>query len=166
MKLRFVIGLLLLLLGFTSCNSSKRAMTNKTSQKEHFKKNPKIDQLISYAKLYQGTRYKYGGTTKKGMDCSGLVFTAFQKVATPIQRTSREMAKQGKPVTLKNAQPGDLLFFKTSKNKRNINHVGLVIDRKNNTPVFIHATTSKGVIISTLSESYWNRSFALAKRYF
>ena len=74
------------------------------------------------------------------------------------------MAKKGTKVPLKSVQNGDLLFFKT-KNKRNaINHVGLVIKEKNGDLEFIHSTTSNGVIISSIKETYWNKAFVEARR--
>ena len=74
------------------------------------------------------------------------------------------MAKKGKKVSLKNAKKGDLLFFKTSKKRNRINHVGLIISVKKNQIRFIHATTSRGVITSLLSNKYWKNAFVKVKR--
>lgn len=120
--------------------------------------------IISTALSYSGTRYKFGGTTKKGMDCSGLLYVAFKEHGVALQRTSYYMATQGEKIPLKNAQKGDLLFFKTNKKRRRINHVGLIVETDNNTIRFIHSTTSRGVIISSLNEGYWNYAFVEARR--
>ncbi len=125
--------------------------------------NRKIKSIVSYAKTFNGTRYKYGGTTKKGMDCSGLVYTSFKKENVVLPRTSKTMATQGKTISLKKINIGDLLFFKTNKRKNVINHVGLVV-QAGGTIKFIHASTSRGVIISSLDEKYWNNCFVLARR--
>ena len=143
-------------------SSSKYRATTKTNQK----KNPdykKINSIVSYAKTFNGTRYKFGGTTKKGMDCSGLVYTSFKKENIILPRSSKTMATQGTSVSLKKVTIGDLLFFKTNKRKNVISHVGLVIETKGSIK-FIHSSTSKGVIVSSLDETYWNKCFAGARR--
>jgi cell wall-associated NlpC family hydrolase len=78
---------------------------------------------------------------------------------------SRDMAKRGKKISLKDVSIGDLLFFKTDKNRRNsINHVGLIIAIKDHDITFIHATSSNGVTTSRLNESYWLNAFQEARR--
>lgn len=118
--------------------------------------------VVENAKEYEGVRYKYGGTSKKGMDCSGLVFRSFQEENIALPRTTGTMAKDGDWIDLKKVQTGDLVFFATKKNSRNVNHVGLVVDT--NPVKFIHASTSRGVMISSLKESYWYRAFVQARR--
>ncbi|WP_024772419.1 C40 family peptidase [Aquimarina macrocephali] len=155
----------------TSCGSSSKnkaviTSKNKTSVKVKTTRSPnskKIKSIVSYAKTFGGTRYKFGGTTKKGMDCSGLVYTSFKKENIVLPRTSRTMATQGKAISLKKVIVGDLLFFKTNKRKNVISHVGLVVETKG-VIKFIHASTSRGVIISSLDEKYWNKCFAGARR--
>ncbi len=152
-----LVTTLLLIIVLISCGSSKTS----------YRKPPRItktDRIIQQAQSYDGTRYKFGGTTKKGMDCSGLVYVAFQEEGIKLPRVSREMAKEGKLVNGRDIEKGDLLFFKTSKSRNRINHVGLVTEIKNGEVYFIHATTSKGVLTSTLNERYWDRAFVKAKR--
>jgi probable lipoprotein NlpC len=74
------------------------------------------------------------------------------------------MAKRGKKVSLRNAKKGDLLFFETSKRRSRINHVGLIVSVKKNQIRFIHSTSSRGVITSSLSERYWENAFVKVKR--
>jgi cell wall-associated NlpC family hydrolase len=119
--------------------------------------------IISFAKSFEGTRYKFGGTTDAGMDCSGLVFTAFQKENITLPRISRDMAKKGILISLKDIQEGDLVFFKTSS-RNVINHVGLVVESKRGEIKFIHSTTRAGVIISSLDEDYWKKAFVEVRR--
>jgi cell wall-associated NlpC family hydrolase len=118
------------------------------------------EKIIDYAKSFEGVKYRFGGSNYDGIDCSGLVFEAFKAHDIYLPRISRDMAKQGDKIDLKDTKKGDLLFFKTGRNRRNaINHVGLVTEIKNNNIYFIHSTTSKGVIISSLNEDYWLNSF-------
>jgi len=123
----------------------------------------KLENIIDFAKSFEGTRYKFGGTTEEGMDCSGLVYTAFKKENVIMPRISRDMAGKGVSVTLKEVTEGDLVFFKTSR-RNSINHVGLVVENKRGEILFIHSTTSKGVIISSLEEDYWKKAFVEVRR--
>ena len=167
--MRLVFILLCVLLCFSSCKSSKR---NKiVTKKEQTKSNPvapkptsKAVKIVSYANTFEGVRYEFGGTTKRGMDCSGLIYTAFKNENVLLPRVSRDMAKRGKHLKLNDVRKGDLLFFRTNKRQARINHVGLVVNTTNNKIEFIHSTTSKGVIKSLLSESYWDKAFVEARR--
>ncbi|PIB33676.1 glycoside hydrolase [Gaetbulibacter sp. 5U11] len=125
---------------------------------------PLIANIINTAKSYEGVRYKYGGTTKKGMDCSGLIFTAFQSEDISLPRSSSAMATHGDWIDVKEVKEGDLLFFATKRNSRTINHVGLVTSSRLGRVEFIHASTSKGVMTSLLSERYWYFAFVQARR--
>jgi cell wall-associated NlpC family hydrolase len=159
--------LAILSLFLSSCGSSKSASSSNVGKTEKISKtsnNTKVNKIVSYAKTFEGTRYKFGGTTKKGMDCSGLVFTAFGKEEIRLPRISRDMAKTGKAISLSQSTEGDLVFFRTSKSKRSINHVGLVVGSRKGQILFIHSTTSKGVIISSMDEDYWKSAFVEARR--
>tara|TARA_R110002051_G_scaffold70735_1_gene127311 strand:- start:5874 stop:6437 length:564 start_codon:yes stop_codon:yes gene_type:complete len=127
-------------------------------------KNSKADAIVNTALEFSGTRYKFGGTTKKGMDCSGLVYVAFNEYNISLPRISYEMAEEGKNIKVKDVIKGDLLFFKTSKKSKKINHVGLVVSVEDDEIKFIHSTTSRGVIVSSLKEGYWNYAFVKANR--
>jgi len=124
----------------------------------------KAEKVITTALTFSGTRYKYGGTTKKGMDCSGLLYVAFLEHKVSLPRVSYQMANEGNRITLDQVTKGDLLFFKTSKKSKKINHVGLVVAVVGDEIKFIHATTSRGVIVSSLREGYWNYAFVKATR--
>lgn len=157
MKKRFFL-LFLISLGFSSCSSTKNV------KKSSIKSSTKTDKIVANALRYKGVKYKFGGITKKGMDCSGIVFVAFGEENIQLPRVSRNMANTGTKISLKNAQKGDLIFFKTSKKGRGINHVGLIVSVKKGIVNFIHSTTSKGVIVSSLTNSYWKKAFVKVNR--
>lgn len=124
----------------------------------------KVEKLIKVARAYKGTPYKYGGTTRAGMDCSGLLCTSFQSVGITLPRTSSQQSTVGKPVKVSELQPGDLLFFSTTKGK-GINHVGLVTEVRGGGIVkFIHATVSLGVMEDDLATPYYKKAFVKATR--
>ncbi|MFH6992171.1 C40 family peptidase [Flavobacterium sp. FlaQc-48] len=122
-----------------------------------------MSNLIEHATDNIGVRYKAGGTTKSGYDCSGLVFTTFESENIKLPRNSFEQAKVGKIIKFNDAQKGDLIFFRTNKSKQ-INHVGLIVEVNSNEIRFVHSSTSKGVIISSTKEPYYQNSFAQINR--
>jgi cell wall-associated NlpC family hydrolase len=122
------------------------------------------EDIIDYAMKFEGVRYKYGGTDKKGMDCSGLVTTVFNKEGITLPRSSADIALTGDWVDVKEVQKGDLLFFATNGKSRKISHVALVTHVNEGQVEFIHASTSAGVIVSSLAERYWYFAFVQARR--
>lgn len=121
------------------------------------------EQLTNSALDYLGVRYRGGGTTREGMDCSGLVTAVFNSFDMQLPRSSNDMAKVGERLDFKDIKRGDLVFFKTN-GKRVINHVGLVVEVVEDEIKFIHSSTSSGVIISSTKEPYYERSFVQANR--
>ena len=178
MKILFKIILLLFIgIGFASCGSHRKVITTKKEQpktediNQVYERDPeaapedkKVFKIVRNARKFEGTRYKYGGTDKEGMDCSGLVYVSFLEEGVSLPRTSRDMSLQGERLYLKDVTIGDLLFFETNKNRKVINHVGIVVEVKDDGIYFIHSSTSRGVIISSLSESYWYNNFVMARR--
>ncbi|WP_274475203.1 C40 family peptidase [Mangrovimonas aestuarii] len=159
--------ILLIAIGLSSCSSSKHQTTSRAEHSKNKKSssNNISQKVVTNAKAYEGVKYKTGGTTKKGMDCSGLVYTSFLEANISLPRVSRDMATRGSKISITDVREGDLLFFKTSKKKRgSINHVGLVVTSRTGRVEFIHSTTSKGVIISSLAEQYWHYAFVEARR--
>lgn len=191
--MRFRLFFTIILLVFYNCKSSKPLITQKTDSPKFiikpngatestenintnipknsliipadssYSSNKPLD-IIDFAMQFQGVRYKAGGTTKAGMDCSGLVFETFKAFDILLPRISRDMAKEGDKVLIENVKKGDLLFFKTNSKRNVISHVGLVVNALPGNVEFIHSTTSQGVIISSLAERYWYYSFVEARR--
>jgi len=122
-----------------------------------------VKQLINSASDNLGVGYRGGGTTKAGFDCSGLIYSTFQKFDITLPRSSHEMATIGTKIDISNAKKGDLIFF-INRGQRRINHVGMVVEVSGDEIKFIHSSTQSGVIISSTKESYYNRTFAQINR--
>jgi cell wall-associated NlpC family hydrolase len=121
-------------------------------------------QIVNNAMQFEGVRYRGGGTTREGMDCSGMVYATFKIFDITLPRSSRDMAKTGEEVNLNEVKKGDLLFFDNNGSRNGINHVGLVTEITPEGEVkFLHAA-SNGVIVSSMKESYYVRTFVQANR--
>ncbi len=120
-------------------------------------------QMINNAMEFIGVRYRGGGTSKAGMDCSGMVTAVFDIFGLKLPRSSNEMAKVGQKLDKEEIKKGDLVFFKTN-GRSVINHVGIVVESDGEEIKFIHSSTQRGVIISSTKEPYYSRSFAQANR--
>lgn len=124
----------------------------------------KVDSCVNqklYFEIYKwlDTPYRYGGETGKGIDCSGFSNKIYQAVyGKKLEGGSRDIYTKVKPVNIKLAQEGDLLFFKIWKGQ--ISHVGIYLQGRK----FAHATTQAGVIISDLDEAYYKKYFFKAGR--
>lgn len=171
--MRNLAPFLLIIIFLSSCKSAKTTIiTNKKEAEKAGIYEPKpaletgsrASAVINNALEFEGVRYRYGGTTHKGMDCSGLIYVSFKKENINLPRITHDMARRGTPLEIKQVQEGDLLFFKTGKRRTKINHVGLVTEKNDKEIIFIHSTTSRGVIRSSLDETYWNKAFVSAKR--
>jgi cell wall-associated NlpC family hydrolase len=120
-------------------------------------------QMINNAMEFIGVHYRGGGTSRSGMDCSGMVTAVFDIFGMKLPRSSYEMAKVGEKIDPTDAKKGDLVFFRTN-GRSSINHVGMVVENDGTEIKFIHSSSSKGVIISSTKEPYYQRTFAQANR--
>ncbi|MGB5396965.1 MAG: NlpC/P60 family protein [Gammaproteobacteria bacterium] len=114
--------------------------------------------LISQHQEWKGTPYRYGGLSKRGVDCSGFVYLTYRnKFDIDLPRSTEQLSNTGTTISKSQLTSGDLVFFKTGLSKR---HVGIYLgDRK-----FLHASTSKGVTISNLNNVYWRKKYWKAQR--
>lgn len=116
--------------------------------------------LFSFIADWYGVPYKYGGCQKSGVDCSCFTSLLCEKVyGRRVARAAGDMYKECDKVTLGDAKEGDLLFFKI--NGSSISHVGIFLKDK----WFVHSSTSKGVIISSMEEAYYKKYFHAGGRY-
>lgn len=140
-----------------------KPIKNKRDSKYHNRNTTKIPktELTEYCKDWIGTPHRLGGTTKKGVDCSGFVLNVYKEVyGISLPRTAQEISKAVIPIPEKSKlKEGDLVFFNGRKNK--VTHVGIYLSND----AFVHASTSKGVIISSLNDKYWSKIFYFGGRY-
>jgi Cell wall-associated hydrolases (invasion-associated proteins) len=116
-----------------------------------------IDSVINYGKTLLGRKYRYGGLTPAGFDCSGYLKYIFKKYGITLPHSSREYATVGRKLpkdSIVNVHPGDILVFKgrNSKSKR-IGHVAIVIENNNNQILMMHSCCDKGVAIENYLEA-------------
>lgn len=121
------------------------------------------DELIRMASDNLGSRYRSGGTSKNGFDCSGLMYATFSSLDIKLPRSSHQMATIGTVVDPNQAQKGDLIFFKT-RGANQINHVGMIVEVNDGEIKFIHSATHGGVIISSTKEKYYEKNFTQINR--
>ena len=121
------------------------------------------EQLVVNASENIGIRYRSGGTTKSGFDCSGLMVTTFASLDLKLPRTSREQSQFGVKINPFEAQKGDLIFFCTN-GTGNVNHVGMVVEVIDDEIKFIHSSSSNGVMISSNKEAYYAKRFVKVNR--
>lgn len=123
-----------------------------------------INKLIQEAESYIGTPYRLGGISRNGIDCSAFMQRIYEKEGIELPRVSRSQAKVGIPISRGELQKGDLIFFATTSRSR-VTHVGMVYDVTDDGKVsFIHASSSRGVMVSSLDQSYWAKRFRTARR--
>jgi len=138
-----------------TANAQKKGLTYKLKDTER-------EALLKYAKYFKGGRYKWGGTTPEGFDCSGYVQYLYKKHGISLPRTALAQSKVGTPIPEEKLQKGDLVFFLTDK-KRGIpvTHVGIYLGNGK----FIHAASrKKGIVISPLEYGHYSNCYVGARR--
>jgi lipoprotein Spr len=174
----FFILLLMLITLVMGCTSSKRytrpsyreqikTKTKRYKDKKHRarKKQRSVKEAILERKLkrvvksYLGVKYHFGGTSRRGMDCSGFVWRVFQDLGRKnFPRTSSaQLTRLGRRVLKKNARPGDLIFF---RNRNRVDHVGIYMGNKE----FAHASRGQGVIYTSVYDDYFRKRFFCIRR--
>ncbi|HED6273150.1 TPA: C40 family peptidase [Enterobacter sichuanensis] len=124
----------------------------------HPETGPLRSRILDQYQKWKGTQYHWGGTTHRGVDCSALMQHLFSDaVHLDLPRTTGEQIHRGVQVAQYRLQVGDLVFFQTGPNRK---HVGVYIGDSQ----FIHASSSQGVTVSTLNDSYWQAHYITARR--
>ncbi|CAM3964167.1 NlpC/P60 domain-containing protein [Pluralibacter gergoviae] len=114
--------------------------------------------LMEQYASWKGVRYRLGGETKRGIDCSAFVQRTFrEQFGMELPRSTYEQQEMGKSISRSKLRTGDLVLFRAGSTGR---HVGIYIGNNQ----FVHASTSSGVTISNLSEPYWNKRYNEARR--
>lgn len=153
-KLLFILIIWMAVLSFSSCSPSRKI------------RKANVDQVVTTAQSFRGTPYRYGGTTRSGMDCSALLYQSFSSIGVTLPRTSEAQSKIGRRVALKGLQKGDMVFFATGKRRRQVTHAGIVTSNFRGNIQFIHASTSLGVTEDDIKSKYWSKRFVLGRRVF
>ncbi|WP_313698997.1 C40 family peptidase [Pantoea sp.] len=149
------LGLLILVLLLTGCSHRAPPINGRLSDSITV-----IAELNDQLGHWRGTPYRYGGMSRNGVDCSGFVYLTFRdKFALQLPRTTSAQSDIGTQISKDDLLPGDLVFFKTGRGENGL-HVG-IYDTDN---AFIHASTSQGVIRSSLDNVYWRKVFWQARR--
>ena len=123
----------------------------------------KAEKVVEAAKEYLGVKYLWGGASPFGFDCSGLVYYVYGQFDVKLYRVAADQAKNGVEVNPDYLMPGDLVFFWNKEKYSEINHVGMYVGDGE----FIHAPSTGDVVkISSLTESYYRKTFCKARRIF
>ncbi len=155
-------GLIILI---NACSGTKKTASGSPSKQEQNSSSSatiNVDGLVWYAKKQLGTPYKYASADPKngGLDCSGFLFYVFRHFDVIVPRSSQDYMNFGITVDKKNAQKGNVILFTGSDEKSKIaGHAGIITEIKDGVIYFIHASTSKGVMINKLTDTYYAKRF-------
>ncbi|MFT6927842.1 MAG: putative lipoprotein NlpC [Psychromonas sp.] len=153
---------IILLFILSACSSSAPVASKSPNVQTQPEKTPQEDLpsvlLGNEFDIWEGTPYRYGGANKQGIDCSALIQKIYlSSFNIKLPRTTERQSRQGYPINKNKLQVGDLVFFKTSLTE---NHVGIFIGKGQ----FLHASSSQGVMISALNNSYWRSKYWQSRR--
>lgn len=155
MRLLFVLFLTALL---SACSSAPSTPSHAGKTADLASAVATKTQLIQMHREWKGVPYRLGGKSKAGIDCSGFVQLTFDdRFGVQLPRTTAKQKEIGHSVSKSQLRPGDLVFFKTGWSTR---HVGIYLGDSQ----FLHASTSQGVMISSLNNSYWKQKYWLSRR--
>lgn len=156
------LSVLLLVLLAIGCSTAKKTVKPPPDTRGMSERQLR-DEVVRYALQLEGSTYKYAGTNPRtGFDCSGFTSYVLKQFQVTISPASSAQALEGRSVPLDAVQPGDIIVF--GKNKRNIQHVALVVERSRKGIEVIHSTTSRGVIRENISTSaYWKPLILFAR---
>ncbi|MBR9921002.1 MAG: C40 family peptidase [Bacteroidetes bacterium] len=155
----FYLGAILLTYSLLGCSSFQPYQPGGSTSKA-VKEDGLRSEIVTYARKYEGTRYKYAGMSPKGFDCSGFTCYVMGNFGIDLTHQSGVQETEGSPVSPRDAQPGDLVFFRKRKSG-NVFHVALVVSNGPEGIRVIHATSSRGVVIDNIEESsYWSSKYA------
>jgi len=151
-----------MILNTVSCTAKKIQPSIDSDDLQQARRHTNADgrekRILDEYKQWQGTHHKMGGSGRRGVDCSWFVKEIYRDVFNiDLPRTTKAQVKLGKPISFKELQPGDLVFFKPPTYAR---HVGIYLSQSE----FVHASKTKGVTISKIDAHYWRECFWTARR--
>ena len=155
----FVCTMLLAACSTTPYHGSKNPSVKVAGERIDLSDTHKVKQILNQQyKDWRLVQHRMGGVSKNGIDCSGLVYQTYrEKLGFDIPRSTEYQSKVGRSIPKGQLRAGDMVFFKTGIFTR---HVGMYIDEGN----FLHVSSSKGVMISSLENSYWISAYWKAQR--
>ncbi len=170
MRLLWIGGVLSVVIISTGCSGLVTIYRGSTDAAEVSKEINRVEvpasdrselrRLADEIRLFLGTPYRWGGTTLEGVDCSGLVQTIYKRVyGISLPRTTRQQYEIGVPLKGSRLRLGDLVFFRLSR-RGGVSHVGIYLGEGK----FVHASSTRGVLISDLQQKYYRQHFAGARR--
>lgn len=159
-----IIPILIVIALLNACSGSKKTSSTTTNQQEAAPKpsSVNVDGLLWFAKKQIGTPYKYASSDPKngGLDCSGFLFYVFRHFDIIVPRSSQDYMDFGIPVEKHKAQKGNVILFTGSDERsKTAGHAGIITEVKDGDIYFIHASTSKGVMINKLTDTYYAKRF-------
>jgi len=179
----FFLSTFILIIILTGCSATRRGAVAETVKSGDIKSTVKIKkyvaprvvntknvspaELVDFAETLIGVKYKYGSMVKEnGFDCSGFINYVFNHFKIYVPRTTVDFTNAGKEIQIKKSKPGDLILFTGSDAGSGIvGHMGIIVDNTNGDLKFIHASSSRGVMISGMN-SYFIPRFVKVNRVF
>lgn len=136
-----------------------------SSEPSFYEQIPGLSNIIQFAKKHLHTRYRSGGTSPKGFDCSGFTRFCFSKFGISLPHSSAAQGNVGHAIATTEAQPGDLIFFKGhSAGGSRIGHVGMITEVIGDKIKFIHSAWNGGIRYDYLHADYYQRRFMGVRR--
>lgn len=155
--------LTVLLIASFSSGQAQNLSTGRSS--DFYDQIPLVGNLISYAKQHLSTRYRSGGISPRGFDCSGFTRFCFNKFGISLPHSSAAQGNMGQEIDRESAQPGDLIFFGGHRaGEARIGHVGMITEVVGNRIKFIHSAWNGGVRYDYLGADYYARRFKGIRR--
>ena len=129
-----------------------------SAQKKKKRRKQNIETVIATGRSYVGTPYKWGGNSKSGIDCSGLIHHSYKRIGITLPRTAKQQSKVGKKRGWEGIRKGDLVYFKFKKKGEKWFHSGMITYVGKDKILFLHASSSRGVVESNLMSDYYRKN--------